>query len=70
MKIKGQHGEFGWAETPHSHHPVPKRKVEIEEGERIKIMAGQQGKEQEVMDFFIPGVLTVDWEADAKIEEK
>lgn len=68
MKIKGQHGEFGWAGA--GHYPVPKRQIEIERGERIKIVVVQGGKERGVMDFFIPGVLTVDWEADAKIEEK
>lgn len=64
VEILGQHGEFGWTGTGDAIHPVPKRKIEIEENERLRIILKdtKTGKERELMGFFLPGVLTVEWE--------
>ena len=71
MKIKGQHGEFGWAGPPEFPQPVSKRQIEIDENERlsVKVKNKETGEEEEVMGFFMPGVLTLDWDNGARIDE-
>lgn len=69
MKIKGQHGEFG--RLP-SGEPIPKRQIEIGEDERLELqlvrrLDGNPVREM-VIDFFMPGVLTVEWEQGATLE--
>lgn len=71
MKIKGQHGEFGWLGTG---EPVPKRQIEIGEGERlevqlVRLLADGKTSREMIIDFFMPGVLTLDWEQGKTLEE-
>jgi len=69
MKVKGQHGEFGWVRSPIP-QPVSMRQVEIEENERIsiRVMNKLTGKEEEILGYFMPGVLTLSWCKDAVID--
>ena len=61
MKIKGQHGEFG----SENGTGEAKREIEIEEGERIGVRVrdkkAEPVKDEEVISFFMPGVLTLIW---------
>ncbi len=66
MKIKGQHGEFGWVGKGDSTCAAPKRQVEIEEYDSIRVMLvpykeGKPQKEELVIAYLRPGVLTLDW---------
>ena len=63
MRILGQHGELWEEETKLS----AKRKIEIEEGERLEIWVVQDGKKADIIDFFVPGVLAVEWERGARL---
>lgn len=57
MKVKGQHGEFDYL------HPAIKQQIEVAEGERIsiRVKSNQVSGEYEILDYFIPGVLTLEW---------
>lgn len=61
MLIVGQHGEFGQLRNG---EPVPRRQIQIEDDERLSIRVRDKntGEEREVMGFFMPGVLTLEWE--------
>ncbi|HUV53033.1 MAG TPA: hypothetical protein VMW64_08170 [Dehalococcoidia bacterium] len=64
MKIKGQQGEFGWLRQG---EPVPKRQIEIGEGERlevqlVRVLGNGKTNGEMIMDFFMPGMLTLEWE--------
>jgi len=71
VKIKGEHGEFG--RLPGG-EPIPKRQIEIGEGERLELQLVRlldNGRAREmIIDFFIPGVLTLEWEQEATLEDK
>jgi len=49
------------------------RKIEIEKGERLSIRVinnnAEPPIEEEIMGIFMPGVLTLEWEMGAKIED-
>lgn len=64
MKMKGQHGEFEYLQ------PAVKRQIEISEGERISIRAKskQASEEGEVLSYFIPGVLTLEWRSGTTLD--
>jgi len=66
MKIKGQHGEFGWLSRG---EPLPIRQIELEEGERLEIyLKRKDGGREPVIDFFSPGLLTLRWESGGRLE--
>lgn len=69
MKIIGQHGEFGWIGPPECPQPVPQRQIEIDENERISVRVKNKvtGEEKEVIGYFMPGVLTLQWERGTKL---
>lgn len=69
MKIIGQHGEFGWIGSKECPQPVPQRQIEIEEHERISVCVKDKltGEEKEILGYFMPGVLTLQWEQGAKL---
>ena len=48
---------------------VIRREIEVEENERIGIRARDRVKDEEVISFFAPGVLTLTWESGAKLDE-
>lgn len=65
MKMKGQYGEFDYLQ------PAVKRQIEISEGERIsvRIESKQVIEEGEVLSYFIPGVLTLEWRSDTTLDQ-
>lgn len=68
MKVKRKYGfENGTKKG------VAKREIEIEEGERLSVRVldrrREPPEEKEIIAFFMPGVLTLQWERDTKIEQ-
>lgn len=51
---------------------IPKRQFELEKGERLslRLLNKQTGEEEEVMSFFMTGVLTLTWCQGAKLSDK
>jgi hypothetical protein len=66
VKILGQNEEFSLDGSPYS---TSKRQIEIDESERISIRVKNKvtGIEEDVMSFFMSGVLTLEWEKGAKL---
>lgn len=64
MKIRGQDGEFEYL------RPAVKRQIEIGEGEQVsvKVKDAQTGEEGEVLNYFIPGVLTLEWRSGTTLD--
>jgi len=72
MKMIGQHGEFGWLEKKGVQGSVSIREIEVEENERLAIVVRDKntGKEEEIMGFFLPGVLHLEWEGGRTLSPK
>ena len=69
MKKKGEHGEYGYMPDG---RPNARRKIKVEPGERLHITVLTRGMGEKqgevVLSYFVPGVLTVDWEPRVHID--
>jgi len=71
MKILGQHGQL---DGPACHPPAAKpveRHVEIADGDRLSVVIREKltDHESELFGYFRPGVLKLEWEGGAKLED-